>query len=96
LEPRKEEIKFTPDFEGGEPVFWRVFKELANENNNGSVSYDKLQERLISTGKLDAGGSVLMVEHMEKIDKIERTADYNIYRIKKSAFPNAEGSSSDL
>ncbi|MFL6453230.1 MAG: hypothetical protein ACJ71L_04415, partial [Nitrososphaeraceae archaeon] len=56
------------------------------------VSYYKLQERLISTGKLDAGESVLMIEHMEKTGKIEKTGDYNIYRIKQSASPNAEGS----
>jgi hypothetical protein len=60
------EIKFTPDYKASEPAFWRIFKELANENNNGLVSYYNLQERLISTGKLDAGGSVLMIEDMEK------------------------------
>jgi hypothetical protein len=81
LEPNKE-IKFTPDYKANEPIFWRVFKELANENN-GLVSYYKLQERLISTGKLDAGGSVLMIEHMEKTGKIEKTGDYNTYRIGK-------------
>jgi hypothetical protein len=74
------EIKFTPDYEASEPTFWRVFKELANANN-GLVSYYNLQERLISTGKLDAGESVLMIEHMEKTGKIEKTGDYNIYRI---------------
>jgi hypothetical protein len=42
---------------------------LTNENNNGLVSYYNLQERLISTGKLDAGGSVLMIEDMEKLAK---------------------------
>ena len=63
------EIKFTPDYEANEPVFWRVFKELTNENNNGLVSYYNLQERLISTGKLDARGPVLMIEHMEKLVK---------------------------
>ncbi len=44
----------------------------------------KLQERLISTGKLDAGESVLMIEHMEKSGKIEKTGDYNIYKIGKA------------
>jgi hypothetical protein len=77
----KEKIKFTPDFEAGEPIFWRVFKELANDNKN-LVSYDKLQERLISSGKFYAGESVLMIEHMEKIGKIEQTEQYHIY-IKK-------------
>jgi hypothetical protein len=77
------EIKFTPDYEANEPVFWRVFKEIAN-GNDGLVEYDKLQERLISTGKLDAGESVLMIEHMEKTDKIEKTGDYNVYKIGKS------------
>jgi hypothetical protein len=32
-----------------------------------------LQERLISTGKLDAGESILRIEHMEKTGKIEKT-----------------------
>jgi hypothetical protein len=35
LEPKEEtgqKIKFTPDFKANEPTFWRVFKELANEN----------------------------------------------------------------
>ena len=76
------EIKFTPDYEANEPIFWRVFKDLS-KNNNGLVAYDKLQERLISTGKLDAGESVLMIEHMEKSGKIEKTADYNVYMIGK-------------
>jgi hypothetical protein len=43
-----------------------------------------LQERLISTGKLDAGESVLMIDHMEKTGKIEKTENYNIYKIGKS------------
>ena len=52
MEPR-EEIKFTPDYEANEPIFWHIFKELSKDNN-GLVAYDKLQESLISTGKLDA------------------------------------------
>jgi hypothetical protein len=84
LEEDRKKIKFTPDYEANEPVFWRVFKELANENNKGLVTYYNLQERLISTGKLDAGGSVLMIEHMEKTGKIEKTEGYNIYKIGKS------------
>jgi hypothetical protein len=77
----EKKVKFTPDYEANEPVFWCIFKDLANENN-GLVSYDLLQGGLISTGKLDAGGSVLMIEHMEKIGRIEKTERYNIYRIK--------------
>jgi hypothetical protein len=87
-----EEIKFTPDYEANEPVFWRVFKELANENIKGLVTYYKLQERLISTGKLDAGGSVLMIEHMEKTGKIEKTEEYNVYKIGKSVATEEEWS----
>ena len=71
------EIKFTPGYEANAPIFWHIFKELP-KNNNGLVAYDKLQERLISTGKLDAGESVLMIEHMEKTGKIEETENYNI------------------
>ena len=85
-----EEIKFTPDYEANEPVFWRVFKGLANENNKGLVTYHNLQERLISTGQLDAGGSVLMIEHMEKTGKIEKTEEYNIYKIGKSVATKKE------
>jgi hypothetical protein len=84
------EIKFTPDFDASEPPFWRVFKELVNANN-GLVSYYNLQERLISTGKLDAGGSVLMIDHMEKSGKIEKTGDYNIYRIRKPVTTKEDG-----
>ena len=77
------EIKFTPDYKANEAVFWRAFDDLS-KNNNGLVAYDKLQERLISTGKLDAGESVLMIEHMVKTGKIEKAGDYNIYKIEKA------------
>ena len=77
------EIKFTPDYKANEPIFWSVFKDLS-KNNNGLVAYYTLQERLISTRKLDAGESVLMIEHMEKSGKIEKTGDYNIYKIGKA------------
>jgi len=50
LEPKNQEIKFTPDYESGKSIFSRVFKELENDNN-GLVHYDKLPEGLISTGK---------------------------------------------
>jgi hypothetical protein len=56
-----------------------VFDDLANDNN-GSVYYDKLQERLISTGKFDAGEAVLMIEHMENIGEIDHTEQYHMYR----------------
>jgi hypothetical protein len=56
----EEEIKFTLDL-AGEPIFWRLFEEISN-TKNGLVSYDKLQERLVSTGKLYAGDAVLMIE----------------------------------
>jgi hypothetical protein len=79
LEPREEEIKFTPDYEAGEPIFWRVFEELSNDNN-GLVDHYKLHGRLLSTGKFYAGEAVLMIEHMEKIHKIEHTGDYHVYR----------------
>ena len=47
------------------------------------VSYDKLQERLIST----AGEAVLMIEHMEKTDEIEQTEHYHVYRRRIAASP---------
>jgi hypothetical protein len=73
-----EQIKFTPDYEAGEPIFWHVFKELS-KNNNRLVSYYNLQERLVSTGQFFVGEAVLMIEHMEKIEKIEKIGDYNVY-----------------
>ena len=57
--------------------YFGIFSELSKKNNR-LVAYDKLPERLISTGKLDAGESVLMIEHMEKTGKIEKTENYNI------------------
>jgi hypothetical protein len=86
LEPREEEIKFTPDYEAGEPIFWRIFEELANDNN-GLVVFNKLQERLVSTGKFFVGEAVLMIEHMEKIGEIEQTGGYHVYRRIMSASP---------
>jgi hypothetical protein len=92
LEPKEEGegIKFTPDYEEKEPVFWCIFEELSNDGN-GLVDYYKLQERLLSTGKFYAGDAVLMIEHIEKIGKIEQTGDYHIYRIKDSDSPNTQG-----
>jgi hypothetical protein len=88
LEPKEdvEEIKFSPDYEAGEPIFWRAFEELSNDGN-GLVDYEKLQERLLSTGKFYAGDAVLIIEHMEKTAKIEQTGDYHVYRRRKPASP---------
>jgi hypothetical protein len=55
------------------------------------MSYDKLQERLISTGKFYAGEAVLMIEHMEKIGRIEKTEQYNVYKIGKLVTTKQEG-----
>ncbi len=92
LEPKEEGegIKFTPDYEEKESVFWCIFEELSNDGN-GLVDYYKLQERLLSTGKFYAGDAVLMIEHIEKIGKIEQRVDYHIYRIKDSDSPNVQG-----
>ena len=94
MEPN-EDIKFTPDYKANEPIFWSVFKDLS-KNNNGLVAYYTLQERLISTGKLDAGGSVLMIEHMEKTGKIEKTENYNIYKIGKLVAAKEDAEWSDI
>jgi DNA-binding transcriptional ArsR family regulator len=80
--PRKIEIKFTPDYEAGKPIFSRVFEDLSNDNN-GLVNYDRLQERLVSTGKFFVGDAVLMIEHMEKIGEIEQTEQYHVYRMRQ-------------
>jgi hypothetical protein len=84
------EIKFTLDYKASEPIFWHAFKELSN-NNNELVSYDKLQERLISTRKFYVGEAVLMIEHMEKIGKVEKTEQYNVYKIGKLVTTKQEG-----
>jgi hypothetical protein len=89
LREEREEIKFTLDYKASEPIFWHVFKELANDDN-GLVGYDKLQERLISTGKFYAGEAVLMIEHMEKSGKIQKTKDYNVYGIGKPVLTKEE------
>ena len=89
MEPR-EEIKFTPDYKAGRPIFLDVFNDIAKDNN-GLVAYDKLQERLVSTGQFYVGEAVLMIDHMEKIGRIEQTGDYHVYRLKKSASPEEQG-----
>jgi hypothetical protein len=66
--------------------YFGVFSELSNDHNE-LVSYDKLQERLISTGKFYAGEALLMIEHMVRSGKIEHTEEYNVYR-RKPASPN--------
>jgi hypothetical protein len=89
VEPTKEvkkEIKFTPDYEAGKPIFLRVFEELSNDGN-GLVDHYKLHGRLLSTGKFYAGEAVLMIDYMEKNGKIEQTGDYNVYRRRKPASP---------
>ena len=67
-----------------------VFNDIAKDNN-GLVAYDKLQERLVSTGQFYVGEAVLMIDHMEKIGRIEQTGDYHVYRLKKSASPEEQG-----
>jgi hypothetical protein len=62
------EIEFTPDYKASEPIFWHAFKELSKNDDNGLVSYDRLQERLISTGKFHAGEAVLMIEGDKTLD----------------------------
>jgi hypothetical protein len=86
LEPKKQEIKFTPDYEAGKPIFLHIFKDLSNQGN-GLVYYDKLQERLVSTGRFFVGEAVLMIEYMEKIGEIERTEYYHVYRRRINASP---------
>ena len=86
------EIKFTPDYEAGKPIFWRVFKELAKDNN-GLVHYEKLHDGLVSTGKFFVGEAVLMIEHMEKIGEIEQTEQYHVYRRRGGNFASPNGCS---
>jgi hypothetical protein len=38
---------------------------------------------LISAEKIDVGGSVLMIEHMNKTGKTDKTENYNVYRTGK-------------
>lgn len=81
MEPKEEtgqKIKFTPDFKANEPTFWRVFKELANENMDWLLMINYKKD--IATGKLDAARSVLMIKYMKKTGKIEHTEQYHVYR----------------
>jgi hypothetical protein len=87
LEAKKLEIKFVPDYEAGKTIFWRFFEQLSKDNVEGLVHYDKLQDRLISTGKFYAGDAVLMIEYMEKNGEIEETEIYHVYRRKIGASP---------
>ena len=80
LESKKQEIKFTPDYKAGEPIFRRIFEELAKDSGNELVDHYKLQERLISTGKFYASDAFMMIEYMEKSGKIEQRGDYHVYR----------------
>jgi hypothetical protein len=41
----------------------------------------------MSTGKFYASEAVLMIEHMEKIGKIEHTEHYHVYRRRIAASP---------
>ena len=72
-------IKFTLNYEEKEPIFWYVFRELSDKGN-GLVAHDKLQERLISTGKFYASEAFMMIKHMEQTGKIENTGGYDVYR----------------
>ena len=75
-----DQIKYTLDYKEKEPVFWSVFKELSG-NANELVNHDKLQDRLISTGKFYASEAFMMIEYMEKSGKIEQTGGYHVYRM---------------
>ena len=73
-------IEPTLNYEQKEPIFWRVFKDLSDKANE-LVEHDKLQERLISTGKFYASEAFMIIEHMEHTGKIEDTGGYRVYRI---------------
>jgi hypothetical protein len=60
---------------------------LANDDDSGLVNYDKLQERLIATGKFYAGEALLMIEYMEKTGEIEQTGQFHMYRRISPAAP---------
>jgi hypothetical protein len=45
---------------------------------------------LIAPGKVDATGSVLMIEHMERPGKMQKTEQYTVYRIGKPATTHDE------
>lgn len=81
-------IKFTAEYNEKEPIFWRVIGEISYDD--GLVEYDKLQERLVATGQFYVGEAILMIEHMEKLGRIEKAERYNVYRMKESAPTNIE------
>jgi hypothetical protein len=60
-----------------EQVFWCAFEEVSN---NGLADYDKLYQRLISTGKFNVGDADLMIEYMQKSGKIERIEELCIVK----------------
>ena len=56
------------------------------------IIYNRMQVLVhLSLAVVYAGDAVLMIEHIEKIGKIEQTGDYHIYRIKDSDSPNTQG-----
>jgi hypothetical protein len=59
-------------------AFWRVWNELA-ALDSGVVDHIDLQDRLISTGKLDAGYSHYAIEQMLKLGEIVEV-DYHRYK----------------
>jgi hypothetical protein len=56
-------------YEDKEQIFWCVFEK---QSNNGLADYDKLYQRLISTGKFNVADADLMIEYMQKSSKIEQ------------------------
>ena len=62
-------VKLSLNYKEKEPIFWCVFEELSDNSNELLVDHDRLQERLIPTGKLFASHAFIIIGYMEKSGK---------------------------
>ena len=61
-------------------VFWRIYDELENASDKGTVGGTELKARLVSCNKFFVGDAVLIIERMVRTGKI-RTVGFDKYAI---------------